>query len=390
MQHFLSYAFRPFFLLNGLFAMAVVAFWIMALHGVGPATLPADIVFWHGHEMLVGFAMAAIAGFILTAVATWTGRPPRQGMPLALLVFAWLAGRLAMFLSGVLPAVAVAVTDMLFPVLLVIYVAWEVFAAGNRRNYPIVLITVLLAMINLLFHLALTGEIRLSVGADRIALYLMINLVLLLITVIGGRIIPSFSANWLRARGSTVLPVTGGLTDKLAIMLTIATGLFASVLPVSRTTGALAIAAGLVHGYRLIRWRGYATWGEPLLFVLHAAYFWLPAGYLLLGFAIYSRFIPVTAALHVLTMGGIAFMIMAVSTRVALAHTGRKLHAARLTVFAYWILFLAVILRLLSVFSGPRYFVLIDASAVAWILAFGIFVWVYWPVLTGPAVKADS
>lgn len=390
MRSFLSYAFRPFFLLNGLFAIVAVAVWVFALHGVVGDTLPADIVYWHGHEMLVGFAMAAIAGFILTAVATWTGRPAVQGAPLALLVLAWLTGRLAMTISGVLPATVAAVLDMLFPVLLVIFVAREVLGAGNRRNYPIVVITSLLALLNLLYHASLTGALPLALGADRIALYLLIHLVLLLITVIGGRIIPSFSANWLKAQGQERLPIMGGLVDRVVIFLTLSTGLFHAVIPLARVTGYLALAAGLLHGYRLLRWRGLATRREPLLFVLHAAYAWLPIGYLLLAVAIFTGVIPMTVALHALTMGGIAFMVLAVSTRVALAHTGRKLHAARLTVFAYWLLLLAVILRLISAFAGAQYFALIDASAISWMLAFALFSWVYWPVLTRPSVEVDS
>jgi uncharacterized protein involved in response to NO len=154
-------------------------------------------------------------------------------------------------------------------------------------------------------------------------------------------------------------------------------------------TGLMAMAAGLAHLMRLGRWRGFATRQEPLLFVLHAAYFWLPAGYLLLGLSIFGQIIPSTVALHALTMGGIAFMVLAVSTRVALAHTGRKLHAARLTVLAYWMLLLAVLLRLLSPYFA-NYFLALDAAAAAWILAFGLFLWVYLPILTGPAINKDA
>jgi uncharacterized protein involved in response to NO len=230
------------------------------------------------------------------------------------------------------------------------------------------------------------GIIGLAVGADLIAVYLLIHLVLLLITVIGGRIVPSFTANWLRAQGQTRMPVSGGWLDRLTILFTIATGLFHSVLPVSRVTGALALSTGVLHGMRLLRWRGLATWREPLLFVLHAAYFWLPAGYLLLGSAIYLQFMPMSVALHALTMGGVAFMILAVSTRVALAHTGRQLHASKLTVCAYCFLLLAVLLRLISPLAGGAYFTLVDSSALAWVVAFVLFVLVYWPVLTGPRV----
>ena len=386
MNNFLSYAFRPFFLLNGIFAVVALAIWIFALHGAGPATLPVDIVYWHGHEMLVGFVMATIAGFILTAVATWTGRPALKGVPLAVLVLAWLVGRLAMGIAGMLSSVWVAALDMLFPLLLIAFVAREVFGGGSQRNYPIVFITVLLALFNFIYHSSEMGLVHLSLGADRIALYLMIHLVLLLITVISGRIVPSFSANWLKAHGQKRLPKTNALLDRLAILLTISTGLFAAFLPVSPVTGYLAFAAALAHGVRLIGWRGFATWSEPLLFVLHAAYLWLPLGYLLLGCAVFGWLIPPTVALHALTMGATGFMVLAVTTRVALAHTGRKLHAARLTVCAYWILFLAIVLRVLSPFFG-NYLAVVDLAAIGWMLAFSIFTWVYWPILTGPRVE---
>ena len=386
MSNFLSYAFRPFFLLNGIFAVVALAIWIFALHGAGPATLPVNIVYWHGHEMLVGFVMATIAGFILTAVATWTGRPALKGVPLAVLVVAWLVGRLAMGFAGLLSSVWVAALDMLFPLLLIAFVAREVFGGGSQRNYPIVFITVLLALFNFLYHSSQMGLVHLSLGADRIALYLMIHLVLLLITVIAGRIVPSFSANWLKAHGQKRLPQTNALLDRLAILLTISTGLFAAFVPVSPVTGYLAFAAALVHGVRLIGWRGFATWSEPLLFVLHAAYLWLPLGYLLLGCAVFGWLIPPTVALHALTMGATGFMVLAVTTRVALAHTGRKLHAARLTVCAYWIMFLAIVLRVLSPFFG-NYLAVVDLAAIGWMLVFSIFTWVYWPVLTGPRVE---
>jgi uncharacterized protein involved in response to NO len=389
MSNFLSYAFRPFFLLNGVFAVVAMAIWVSALHGVGPATLPVNIIYWHGHEMLVGFVMAAIAGFILSAVATWTGRPALQGGPLALLVLAWLAGRLAMGMGGVLPSTWVAVLDMLFPVLLVVFVAREVFGGGSKRNYPIVFITVLLALFNFLYHASELGLVPLAIGADRIALYLMIHLALLLITVIAGRIVPSFTANWMKAQGQVRLPQTSVLLDRLSILLTVSTGLFASIAPVSLATGYLAFAAALVHGLRLSRWRSLATTSEPLLFVLHVGYFWLPLGYALLGCSIFGWLFPATAALHALTMGATGFMVLAVTTRVALAHTGRKLHVARLTVCAYWILFVAVILRVLSPFAG-NYLVVVDIAAMGWMLAFGIFTWVYWPVLTGPNVGQDG
>lgn len=385
MSHFFSYAFRPFFLLNGIFSVAVVAIWVLALYGRGPDTLPVNIVYWHGHEMLIGFAVASVAGFVLTAVATWTGRPPVHGNALMLLVGSWLAGRLTMLFSGELPAMLVAAVDMSFPLLLVIYIGNEVFSARNERNYPVVAITILIALFNSIYHLSLLGVLRLSIDADRIALYLLMHLILLLITVIAGRILPNFTANWLRAHGATRLPVSGDSSDRITVFVTAVTGLFAAVAPLSQFTAVLAFGAAIMHGYRLARWCGLATWREPLLFVLHAAYAWLPIGYALLGCSVMGWLVQPTIALHALTMGGIGFMILAVTTRVALAHTGRRLHASRMTVIAYWALLISVILRLAGPY-GANYLVVVTASAFMWGLAFALFVWVYWPYLTGPRV----
>ena len=371
-----SYAFRPFFLLNGWFAVAVMALWIAALKGAGPAILPRDVLVWHGHEMVFGFAMAAVAGFALTAVATWTGRKPVAGAMLGLLVMAWVAGRGVMLFAGVLPDAIIVLGDMAFPVLLCVLIGREVIAAGNRRNLPIVAIIALLATLNLFYHL----------GPSRVPLYLAVHVILLLITVVAGRIVPNFTANWLRAQGHTRLPGAGTPLDLPTVVATMAYGIAFAVAPHSNVAGVLALAAALAHGLRLARWRGLATTREPLLFVLHVAYLWLPIGYTLSAVAVFTRALPMTAALHALTMGVIGSMILAVTTRVALAHTGRKLHAARLTVFAYGVLTVAIIVRIAGAFPGEAYLTLIDLAATGWILAFAIFSWVYWPVLTGPRV----
>jgi uncharacterized protein involved in response to NO len=380
---FLSYAFRPFFLLNGMFAVIIMAVWIFTLHGAGPSSLPADVVLWHGHEMLVGFAMSAIAGFVLTAVATWTDRPPVQGPRLAALVAAWLAGRLAMSLAGLLPVAVVALFDLAFPVLLCVYVAQEVIGGRNSRNYPIIFITGLLAVINLIWH---AGAAQWLPGADRTALYLLAHLMLLLITVIAGRLIPNFSANWLRAQGHDRLPTNSVLIDRLTILFTVATAVSVTITPVGPVTGSIAAVTAVLHLLRMSRWRSLATVQEPLLFALHVAYLWLPVGYTLTAMAAFGWVFPPTAALHALTMGAIGSMIVAVTTRVGLAHTGRALHAARLTVVAYIVMTVAVATRVFGALSDNAYLAMVDASATGWIVTFSIFVWVYWPVLTEPRV----
>jgi uncharacterized protein involved in response to NO len=274
---------------------------------------------------------------------------------------------------------------MLFPVLLIILIAREVISAGNSRNYPMVLIASLLALFNFLFHAENTGWIPMSADGQRLALYLLTHLVLLLVTVIGGRIIPNFTANWLRANGDKCLPVITPLVERATIVLTLSTGLFAAVVPLDLTTGVLALGAAGMHALRLSRWCGLATRNEPLLFILHVAYAWLPIGYLLTACAVFGWGVSGTSALHALTAGAISMMILAVTTRVALAHTGRKLHAARLTVLAYGALLIAGLLRVLSPYTG-HYLLMLNASVVAWVLAFAFFLVVYFPVLTGPKV----
>jgi uncharacterized protein involved in response to NO len=380
---FMSYAFRPFFLLNGLFAIATISVWLMALHGIGLAPIPATMLYWHGHEMVVGFAMAAMAGFILTAVATWTDRSPLQGKLLGMLVFSWLLGRLAMVAATQLPYWVIASIDTIFPFLLAFLVGREVVGGGSRRNYPIVGIITILAVLNLLYHL---GAIQILAGMDRLALYLMIHLILLMITVIAGRIIPNFTANWLRAKGDERLPENRPLTDGITVVATLATGVSVSLTPFGPVTGILALVAALSHAVRLARWRGLATTSEPLLFVLHVAYLWLPVGYALMALAAFGLVFPATAALHALTMGAIGNMILAVTSRVALAHTGRSLHAPRLIMISYAILNTAVVARVLGPLKPGLYVAMIDLSALGWILTFAIFTGVFWPVLTRPRV----
>jgi len=371
-----SYAFRPFFLMNGIFAMVAILTWVMTLHGSG---LPGITPMWHSHEMLVGFAMAAVAGFSLTAVANWTGRPAVHGAPLALLVFSWLAGRLAMLLTGWLPAGLVALLDMLFPLLLCVLLGREIFGGKSKRNYILVIILAFMAFLNGIYHL---GVSQVLPGADRLAIYLLIHTMLVLVTIIAGRIVPAFTGNWLRMQGQSRLPVNSDIVNRTALSLTIVVGLAASFAPMHPVTGILAFAAAAAHGFRLSRWRGFATTSNPLLFVLHAAYTWLPVGYVLLGCAVFGWLFTPTAALHALTMGAIGNIVLAVTTRVSLGHTGRPLQVARLTVVAYWLLMVAVLIRVFGPLSGQSYLLMIDLSATGWILAFAIFVWVYWPILS--------
>jgi uncharacterized protein involved in response to NO len=379
---FLSYAFRPFFLAGSLFSIIAVLLWVMLLNGAVSEPQMSNPMLWHGHEMLIGFALATIAGFLLTAVATWTSSPPVHGSALVWLVAAWLVGRVAMLLTSVLPYPLIAALDMAFPLLLAVTIGREIVMGGSKRNYPIIGITLIIATLNLVYHLGASGAMP---GAGRIAIFLLVHLVLLLIVVIAGRIIPNFTANWMRSRDKPNPPAANAAIDRLCIALTIAVGVGASVAPVNPITGALAFAAALAHAARLSRWRGLATTEEPLLFVLHVAYAWLPIGYALTGCAVFGWQVTPGAALHAFTMGTTGAMVLAVTTRVALAHTGRALHASRLTVIGYCIFNLAVLVRVFGPMLPIDYFTVIDSSALGWMASFALFIWGYWPVLTGPA-----
>ena len=303
----LSYAFRPFFLLGSLCSIIVMVLWIMALAGVGPVASQVNPMLWHAHEMLFGFAMAIVAGFAMTAVAMWTGRTRLHGAPLGWLVAAWLAGRFAMALVGILPLGLVALLDLLFPVLLSFFFAREVMAAGNRRNFIIVGIITSIAVLDVLYHVGAAGT-QAGTGLDRTVLLLMIHVVLVLITAIAGRIVPSFTANWLQGQGRLQegqrSPRSTAPVELATLILTVITGIAVTFAPVSPLTGVVAIAAAVVHAFRLSRWCGLVTRSEPLLLILHVAYGWLPIGYALIAWSAFQSTYPVSVALHALTMGG--------------------------------------------------------------------------------------
>ena len=377
----LSIAFRPFFLLSALFGIVGLLLWLSVLHGFGWAPAAADPVAWHAHEMLFGFAGAAIAGFLLTAVATWTGRPPVAGPVLGALVVAWIAGRCAMALGPVLPDPAVAGADLAFPVFLAAIALREIVGGGSRRNFGIAAVLAAFAALDGVFHLGRSG---LWPGAERVALSLTAYGLLVLITVVGDRIIPSFTGNWLKLRGDPVLPRSRPWVEALLVPFVILAGIADSLGLPAIVVAVLSLATAALHALRLSGWRGHCTSAEPLVAILHVAYAWLPIGYLLLGLAALGLPLPRSAALHALTMGGIGTMILAVTTRVALGHTGRRLEAAPLTVVAYVVLNAAVLVRILSPLLAGSYLAFIDIAAAGWIAAFGLFLAVYWPILTRP------
>lgn len=382
MHPLLSYAFRPFFLLAGLQAILAMLLWALALHGLAWPGAPALGADWHAHAMLAGFAGAVVAGFVLTAVANWTGRPPVSGATLGALVLAWLLGRLAMLTAGAWPPAWVAAADLLFPAGLTLLLTRELVAAGNRRNLVISAILAIWTLGVLAFHLDRGG---LWPGARWPALLLMMHLLLLLITLIGGRIIPNFTANWLRQHRPDIAPPASHRAVELVILpVALATALSDLTAPSGILTGLLGLLLAALHARRLSGWRGTATRAEPLLLVLHAAYAALALGYLLLALSALLPAFPRSSALHLLTVGAISGMILAMMTRVTLGHTGRPLTAGPATVLAYALLAAAAITRTASPLAATLAQPLLDLSSALWIAAFLVFLITYAPPLLLP------
>ncbi len=383
-KNLFSYSFRLFFLVGTLYGFLIMTVWSLGLLGLGPIAAHPDSYQWHAHEMVFGFVYAIVAGFILTAVATWTERPPLQGGALVLLLLAWLAGRVTNIYIGFFSQPWAGVLDLLFAVLLVYFFGREVLAGGNRRNLPLVGVVGLLGLTNAIFHFG--GS--LLPGLDQLAILLGVHVILLLITVVAGRVIPSFTTNWLRAQGrpEAELPKSYTALDAAVFALTAITGLAVTFAPMNPLSGIIAFAAALAHALRLSRWSGHRTVKEPLLLILHLAYAWFPAGYVLVGLAVFGDYLAPTA-LHALTIGVITGMVLAMTTRVPLGHTGRPLRAARVTVVVYALWMITVLVRLSGPFFGVAYVYTVEAAATIWLVFFILYAWVHWPMLCGP--RAD-
>ena len=376
--------FRLLFLGGAVWALVVVALWVAAL--TGTLTLPTamDPLAWHQHEMLFGYLSAVIAGFLTAAIPNWTGRPTVIGWPVAGFVGIWLAARLAILFSTTIPPIAGAALDIGFLLLLFAYAAREVFAAKNR-NKPILVVILLFALASGLDHADATG----AAVADGIGMRAGFALVLVLIAIVGGRIIPAFTRNWLTRHGRTErLPAQANLFDKVAIgVMCLALALW-TVMPDSQAAALLLLAAGGLHIVRLARWAGLSAVRDPLVFILHISYAWLPIGLLLLGASIVSEVMPISAAMHALAAGAMASMTLAVMTRATRGHTGRPLEADRATVVIYALVTLGALLRVAAPLLPIDYMLSIRLAGGLWAGAFLLFALVYGPMLLGP--RADG
>lgn len=375
----LAYGFRPFFLLAGIYAALAIPAWMAFLHGYGRpgAALPA--LAWHVHEMIYGFAVAAVAGFLLTAVPSWTGRRGFAGTPLLMLVLAWLAGRMALVLP--LDPMVIAVIDLSFIPALALAITPSLVRSGNRRNFILVGLLALLFSANLRFHLGGAASIQ-SLG-------LAVNTLLLMVALVGGRIVPAFTSAGLKQRGIEARIPRHAAIDGAALAATMAVLVIDVLSPGGVIAGGAAAGAAGLLALRLARWQGQRTFGQPILWVLHVAYAWLPIALALKAAWLLGGFVAAAGWQHALTVGAFSTMILAVMSRAALGHTGRPLVPPPGVVIAYVLVTAAALARVF----GPALFpgagsAWTGAAAMLWTVAFTLFVVAYAPILCRP--RADG
>ncbi|GAB4518972.1 MAG: NnrS family protein [Amphiplicatus sp.] len=368
-----SFGFRPFFLAGALVAGLLPILTAAALGArleIGGAYGPFA---WHGHEMVYGYLSAVVAGFLTTAVPNWTGRLPIVGAPLVGIFLIWLAGRIAVAMSGVIDLRVVAAADAAFLIGMSFFVWREIVAGKNWRNLPVCALLTLFAVGDVIWH----GE-RLFGAQTGLGYRWGLAVVAMLLALIGGRITPSFTRNWLARTGRTPIDAHVGMVDKAALVVGGAATAVWTIAPSGPIAGVLLVIAGLAHLLRLSRWGGLRTFAEPLVTILHIGYLWLPASFLMLGFSVLAPgAVPPTAALHTLAAGAAGVMTLAVMTRATRGHTGRPLAADGWTVAIYALVNLGAALRVAAPFLPVEHALAIGVSGILWGAAFLLFAVVY-------------
>jgi len=371
-----SYGFRPFFLFGAVCGALALTLWLPMLSGHLILPTAFSPVQWHVHELIYGYVPAIAAGFLLTAVPNWTGRLPIVGMPLMALFSIWVAGRIAVATSVLVTPVIAAAFDLLFLIALGAVIAREIVAGKNWRNLKVLAAVAVLLAGNAVFHWETVAG-----HASGYGIRIGLAATLMLIMLVGGRIIPSFTRNWLARRAPGRLPIAFDNADMVVMVASAVALLFWIASPDSRPTAWLAIAAATLNTWRLSRWAGERTAAEPLVLILHVAFAFVPVGFALLAMAILSpTVVAPTGAIHGWTAGAIGLMTLAVMTRASLGHTGQALTATRPIQAIYAAATISVVARIVAAFHVWRE-PMLHLAAFAWVAAFLGFVIVYGPLL---------
>ena len=377
--------FRPFFLLAAAFAVAIVPLWLFVLQGSIRPSAYLDATSWHAHEMIFGFVVAVIAGFLLTAVGNWTQRETAVGRPLLALAALWLLGRLAMSASAAIPHGLVALADLAFLPVLAVVLGRPLVATRNRRNFVMLGVLGALFLANLAMHFEALGV--LPAGSARLASRVCVDLVLVLITIVAGRIFPMFTRN---ATGQLSIRSHPSL-DAAAIGALVALTVSDAFAPGSRLSALIAGAAGLLAVCRAWHWGVRYSLKQPLLWVLHAGYAWLALGLLLRGLVGFQSSGFETLATHALTVGAIGTLCLGMMARVSLGHTGRLLVAPSSISVAFVAINIAAAVRVfVPLFAPGWYFGALVTAGVLWVTAFSAFLIAYTPMLLSPRVDGGA
>ena len=373
----LSYGFRPFFLLALIFATTVIPLWVATYQGFVEISGPFQSVDWHVHEMLFGYSAAVICGFLFTAIPNWTGRMPIRGWPLGVLICLWIAGRVAMSgIGGFRPPIVVMIIDSSFLFAVGLMIVTEVVAGRNWKNLKVVIPILIFFCANILYHIEVLTQ-----GSAEYGRRLGFAVVVFLVTLIGGRIIPSFTRNWLVKSKQGKLPIPFNRFDGVCLAAGACALIAWVILPNIRFVGWILIITSTLHLVRLMRWRGYRTCKSPLLMMLHVAYSFIPLGLFVLGIG------EQTAGLHLLGIGAIGGMTTAVMMRATLGHTGRTLKAGPNLVLAFLLIGLAAILRSSAPFIEVAMLSGIEIAAILWTVGYGMILLHVGPMLCSASVK---
>lgn len=380
-----SSGFRPFFLCGAFYALVAIVLWLGAQHGAWSLGGDSSASLWHAHELIYGFSAAIVAGVLLTALPSWTGATELRGAPLAALSGLWFAGRLSVLASGVVPHTLVVILDCAFFAALAAMLA-PVLGSGRRRLFLWTLPPLLaLALGNVLYYAALDR------GAEEDAqrgLRLGLHALAFLFSLYGGLLVPAFTRNFLRARGEKSAAILVPLEYLTALtMIAFAVADLAEAPPA--WMAAAGFAACGVHVVRAARWRGWRTASEPLLWTLHLGYLWFIAMFLLRALAELTPLLPREAWVHAFTLGALGMVMTGLMTRVVLRHTGRPLAVAPAMRAAFWLVLAAALLRLAWSVHGLGAWAL-AASALAWAMAFLVYLKLYGAMLLRPSLPRTS
>ncbi|MDQ7049509.1 MAG: NnrS family protein [Enterobacterales bacterium] len=378
-------AFRPLFLAASFFAMVAISWW--TVYWIHPFSWSpyGGAIWWHAHEMLFGFGVAVVTGFLLTAAKNWTGVPGVNGPWLAGLVSVWIAGRLMMALPQFFSPKLVIAVDLSYLLLCAIAMAYPILKVRQWRNILFVPILLILAGLNATSHWASShGKPAMALHA----LHATVMLFILIISVIGGRVIPMFTANTTaKPRQAVLFWLEASTIFSTAILVIIAFIGFDQVN--SRLTTAVALVAAIAHFIRLSRWGGLSTSSVPLLWSLHLSYLFIPIGFILLALYALDLLDDLSAGLHCFTLGAIGGMILSMMSRVALGHTGRPLITRSIVTISFSLILTAAVIRVvIPIWFAQYYHWGIAMAGSLWVVSYAIYFYVYAPMLISP--RADG